>query len=60
MNRRGMPKTDKLEFEAIKYKCVEDVDGEMTLALKISMQDKISVVAIPVKRRLKFYVEILK
>lgn len=55
-----MPKTDKLEFEAIKYKCVEDVDGEMTLALKISMQDKISVVAIPVKRRLKFYVEILK
>jgi len=53
-----MPK-DILKFEAVKHKCVEDEDGEMTLILKVSMQDKISAVAVPVKRLLKVTVEVL-
>lgn len=55
-----MPKTDKLEFEAIKYKYQEDEDGQATLALRIDMQNKLSAFAVPAKKRLKVSVEILK
>lgn len=54
-----MGKSD-LEFEAVKYSCREDEDGEIKLVLRVSMQDKISAIAIPIKERLKIKVEVLK
>lgn len=47
-----------LEFEASKYSIREDEDGEIKLILRISMQDKLSAIAIPVKKRLKIRVNI--
>jgi len=51
---------NNLEFEAVKYSCKEDEDGEIKLILRVSMQDKLSAIAIPVKERLKIKVEIIK
>lgn len=51
---------DDLIFEAIKSKCNEDEDGEMTLVFKVSLKDKISAIAIPVKKLLKIKVEIVE
>ncbi len=53
-------KKDRLKFEAIKFKYIDDQDGEATLMLKVSMQDKLSAFAIPAKERLNITVEILK
>lgn len=57
--KRLMPKND-LELEAVKYSCREDEDGEIKLILRVSMQHKLSAIAIPVKKRLKIKVEIVK
>lgn len=55
-----MPNQKKLEFEAVKYKYIDDEDGEATLILKINMKDKLSAFAIQPKKRLKVSVEIIK
>ena len=54
-----LAKKKDLEFEAVKYSCREDEDGEIKLILRVSMQDKLSAIAIPVKKRLKIGVEIV-
>ena len=49
----------QLLFEAIKHKFQTDEDGEAILILKVSMQDQLSVFAIPSKKRLKISVEVI-
>lgn len=44
-------------FKAYKHKCTEDVDGEVTLILKVSMQDKARAYEIPVKTILNVTIE---
>ena len=44
--------TRSLIFKAIKHKYIEDDDGEATLILKVSMEDKLSAFAIPAKELL--------
>ena len=43
-----MPR-DKLIFQAVKHKYIEDADGEATLILKVNMKDKLVAFAIPTK-----------
>ena len=54
-----MQKENKLQFEAIKSKYIDDEDGEAVLILKVNMQEKLSAFAIPVKQRLKISVEVI-
>jgi hypothetical protein len=48
---------DVIQFRAVKYKYVDDEDGEGLLTLRVSMQDKISAFAIPVKKILEVVVK---
>ena len=57
--KRCMPKMD-LEFEAVKFKCQEDEDGEIKVIFRVSKQDKLSAIAIPVKKSLHLAIKILK
>ena len=49
---------DKLKFQAIKHKYIEDDDGEATLILKVNLQDKHVAFLIPAKELLN--VEVMK
>ena len=55
-----MSKNQDLEFEAILDKFIKDDDGECTLILKVSHQDRLSAFAVPEKKRLWITVKILK
>ncbi len=54
-----MPKKvcEELCFQAIKYKCIEDEDGEVSIVFKVNMQDKLSAIVIPVKELLNIKVK---
>ena len=44
-------------FQAYKHKLSEDSEGEVTLILKVSQQEKDKVLAIPVQTLLKVQIE---
>ena len=50
--RKQKLKHETLNFQAIKYKYVEDEDGEATIILKVSMKDKLIAFAVPTKELL--------
>lgn len=47
-----MPKW--LTFQGIRHKYIDDEDGEATLLIKVSMQDKLKAYAIPPKKVIEF------
>jgi len=54
-----MAKEKILKFEAIKYKYVDDSDGEATIIFKVSMRDKLSAFAIPIQKRLELTAKVI-
>lgn len=46
-----------ISFQAYKYKCTEDSEGEITLILKVSQQEKTKALDIPVQTLLNVSIE---
>jgi hypothetical protein len=46
-----------IQFNAYKYKCSEDHEGEVTLILKVSQTEKNKAIEIPVQQLLRVTIE---
>ncbi|HDP36496.1 MAG TPA: hypothetical protein ENN27_01300 [Candidatus Atribacteria bacterium] len=59
MMKHKLKEREGLKFEAVKYKYIDDEDGEALLSFRVSMKHKLSAFAIPAKKRLELTVRVL-